>query len=374
MNKFHIAVILGTRPEIIRLSRVISVLRTHYDLTLIHTGQNYTKELSDIFFSDLEIPQPDYYLDSDTASLGSQIGTIISSSYSLLSDLKPDAVLILGDTNSALSAISAKRLKIPIFHMEAGNRCYDQNVPEEINRKIVDHISDINLTYSQISRDVLLRESIPSDRVVCIGSPLGEVINYYLPKIQSSTILNTLNLTPNEYLVVSSHRQENIDDPSRLSDFFALLNYLVSRFSKPIIVSTHPRLLSRIPDSVSFPEYVTFAPPFAFTDYCKLQINSCLTLSDSGSISEEASILNFPAINLRNCQERHEAIEEGVLPFTGFDIRSISNLIEVVLHQSRAETRDIRLVYDYSSQNTSQKLLRIIPSYINYVNQYVWNK
>ncbi|MDB4372287.1 UDP-N-acetylglucosamine 2-epimerase (non-hydrolyzing) [Mariniblastus sp.] len=370
-----IATIVGTRPEIIRLSRVMAALDHHFEHVIIHTGQNYDYELNQVFFDDLEIRKPDYFLEAAAETAAETIGQVISRTDAALAELAPDAVLILGDTNSCLAAISAKRRKIPVFHMEAGNRCFDQRVPEEINRKIVDHIADINMPYSQISRDYLLREGIPPDRVIKTGSPMYEVLNYYLPKILQSDILQRLGLDKNGYFLISTHREENIDSQEQFTKLFQVLNRLAETYNIPVVVSTHPRTRKKIEATdVTVDSRVKFLKPFGFFDYNHLQMNARVVLSDSGTISEESSILNFPAINLRNAHERPEGMEEAVVMMTGLEWPRVENAIGVLETQPRGEQRLFPMVADYEVPNVSEKVVRIILSYTDYVNRVIWKK
>lgn len=367
--------IVGTRPEIIRLSRVIAALDSYLNQILVHTGQNYDYELNEIFFQDLEIRKPDYFLNSSGATAAETIGNVIARSDGVLRKEKPDAVLILGDTNSCLAAYSAKRLKIPIFHMEAGNRCFDQRVPEEINRKIVDHISDINLPYSTISREYLIREGISPDRIIKTGSPMFEVLHYYMPKITASDILERLGLEDLGYFLVSSHREENIDDQSQFAGLVEMLNFIADKFGLPVIVSTHPRTRNRIESQkITFNPQIDLLKPLGYCDYVKLQIHAKVVLSDSGTITEESSILNFPALNIRNTHERPEGMEEAAVMMTGFDIKRIEDGLVILEKQPRGEERMLNLVGDYKVPNVSEKVVRIILSYTNYVNRVVWQK
>ena len=365
--------VVGTRPEIIRLSRVIAALDKYFDSVLVHTGQNYDYELNDIFFEDLEIRKPNYYLEAAGKTPAETVGMVISRSYDVMKEEKPDAVLILGDTNSCLAAYSAKRLKIPVFHMEAGNRCFDERVPEEINRRLVDHIADINLPYSQISREYLLLEGFPPDRVIKTGSPMYEVINYYLPKIKSSSILDRLNLKEYDYFLVSCHREENIEDPEHFRSFINLLNSLAEDYKKRIILSTHPRTRERIASGrIVLNKRIELMKPFAFTDYVKLELGAIAVLSDSGTITEESSILNFPALNIREAHERPEGMEEGAVMMVGLDFARINEALNVLVDQQRGDNRFIRIVNDYAMPNVSQKIIRIILSYTPYIKKVVW--
>ena len=372
-NQIKLITLVGTRPEIIRLSRIIVELDKFFDHTFIHTGQNFDFELNELFFKDLDLRQPDVYLECGGGNAAETIAEVIKKSDNVYSKLDPDALLILGDTNSSLAAIPAKRRKIPIFHMEAGNRSFDQRVPEEINRKIVDHISDINLPYTQIARDYLIREGLSPDTIIKTGSPLDEVINYYKDKIDSSTILDQLKIKPGNYFLVSAHREENID----YENFFVfteLLNGLANELNLPILVSTHPRTRIRIEkEKIRFHDLVELHKPFSFTDYCKLQLESKAVLSDSGSITEESSILSFPALNLREAHERPEGFEEGAVIMTGLKINNVLKGLDI-LEEFEKDRRQIDKVEDYKSLNLSLKIPRIILSYIDYVNKFTWKK
>jgi UDP-N-acetyl-L-fucosamine synthase len=369
MTKLKVATIVGTRPEIIRLSRTIAVFDRVFDHVLLHTGQNYDFELNQIFFDELEIRVPDVFLNAAGATPAETIGQTIAKSDAALREIRPDAVLLLGDTNSCLAAISAKRLKIPIFHMEAGNRCFDQRVPEEINRKIVDHISDINLPYSDISREYLLREGLPPDRVIKTGSPMYEVLNYYRPKIDASTVLDRVGLTRNEYYIVSAHREENVDSESNFAEFAGTLSNLATTSKRRVIVSTHPRTRKRFEQSgVQFPANVELMKPFGLCDYVHLQMNARAVLSDSGTISEETSILGLRALNIREAHERPEAMEEATVIMTGMKwdrVREGLSLIE-------NSTRRALPVRDYHAPDVSEKVVRIVLSYTDYVRRVVW--
>ncbi|MEG8016402.1 non-hydrolyzing UDP-N-acetylglucosamine 2-epimerase [Sphingomonas sp. 22R3R2A-7] len=366
---------VGTRPEIIRLSRVIPLLDAHCDHVLAHTGQNYDYELNEIFFADLSIRRPDHFLNAAGGSSAETIGNVIARADALLRQEMPDAVLILGDTNSCLAAIAAKRLKIPIFHMEAGNRCFDQRVPEEINRKIVDHISDINLTYSTIARENLLREGLSPDMVIKTGSPMMEVLHHHRAGIEQSGILDKLKLTPGEYFVVSSHREENVDQKENLLKIVGILDQVANTYGFPIILSTHPRMQKRIDEwQVQFHPLVQLAKPFGFTDYISLQRSALAVLSDSGTITEEASILNFPALNLRETHERHEGMEEAAVMMVGLNAARVRQALDVLARQERGENRTMRLPVDYDVPNVSQKVLRIIISYVDYVKNVTWRE
>lgn len=375
MKKLKVMSIVGTRPEIIRLSRVIAALDRATDHVLVHTGQNYDYELNQVFFDDLGIRRPDHFLEAAGASAADTIGQVLSRVDPVLAAESPDAVLILGDTNSCLASIAAKRRKIPVFHMEAGNRCFDQRVPEEINRKIVDHISDINLPYSEISREYLLREGLPPDRVIKTGSPMYEVLHYYADQIDRSDIVSRLGLQEQQYFVVSAHREENIDAPAQFAKLVALLEGLVCVYQKPVIVSTHPRTRKRLDkEGVTLPEQVHLLKPLGFFDYVHLQKHALAVLSDSGTITEESSILNFPALNIREAHERPEGMEEGAVMMTGLDFDSVARGLDVLSTQGRGVDRTLRIVGDYNVPNVSEKVLRIILSYTDYVNRVVWRK
>ena len=367
--------IVGTRPEIIRLSRVIHKLDQFCIHVLVHTGQNYDYELNEVFFDQLGIRRPDYFLEAAGDTPAETIGRVIMASDKVLDELKPDALLLLGDTNSSLAAIAAKRRKVPIFHMEAGNRCFDFRVPEEINRKIVDHIADINLTYSEIARNYLLREGLPPDQVIKTGSPMREVIEHYRPGIDASDALEVLGVKTSEYFLVSAHREENVDSPKNLNRLFDILNELVERYQLPVIVSTHPRTRKRM-DAQGLKAHpkVVFHKPFAFLDYLKLQCCARAVLSDSGTITEESSILNFPALNLREAHERPEGMEEASVMMVGLDLERVMQGLVILDAQPRGEERGLRMVADYSVPNVSDKVLRIIHSYTDYVNRVVWKK
>jgi UDP-N-acetylglucosamine 2-epimerase len=370
-----VATIVGTRPEIIRLSRVIPALDRHLDHVLIHTGQNYDYELNGIFFEDLEIRKPDFFLEAAGGTAAETIGLVIAKSDEVLARIQPDAVLVLGDTNSCLASIAAKRRKIPVFHMEAGNRCFDERVPEEINRKIVDHLSDINMPYSDISREYLLREGIAADRIVKTGSPMFEVLTHYRPKIDKSDALQRLGLKRYGYFVVSSHREENIDSPRHFAKLVSVLNGLAERFELPVIVSTHPRTRKRIEaEGVALRAEVRLLKPLSFCDYVHLEMNAKATLSDSGTITEESSILNFPALNIREAHERPEGMEEGSVVLTGFNLDRVVEGLRLLESQGRGEERTLNVVQDYNVPNVSEKVVRIILSYRDYVNRSVWRR
>lgn len=375
MQKLRVMTVIGTRPEVIRLSRIIAQLDQYCDHILVHTGQNYDYELNEIFFHELGIRGPNIFLGAAGTSFAETIGKIIIDFDIVLAKHKPEAILILGDTNSCLSAIPAKRRKIPIFHMEAGNRCFDLRVPEEINRKIVDHISDINMTYSDIARDYLLREGLPPDQIIKIGSPMREVLDFYKSGIQSSDILSKLSLASKDYFVLSSHREENVDSQKKLINLICTLNLLAERFHKKIIFSTHPRTRNKLESlSLETNPLIQFCKPFGFLDYIKLQCESICTLSDSGTITEESSILNFPALNLREVNERPEGFEEGAVMMVGNDFDRIIQGLEILQAQDRGVNRNISIVSDYDVQNVSLKVLRIIQSYTDFINRKIWRK
>ena len=366
--------ILGTRPEIIRLSRVIACLEQYTDHFLLHTGQNYDYELSQVFFDDLGIKPPDQFLGAAGNTPMETIGTMLTMADKVLEEVKPDAVLILGDTNSCLSALCAKRRKIPIFHMEAGNRCFDQRVPEEINRKVVDHTSDINLCYSDISREYLLREGLPPDQVIKTGSPMFEVLNFNMPKILASDVLSRLDLTPESYFVVSAHREENID-LGQFHRVVAILNAVAEEYGQRIIFSTHPRTKARLQsEELKLHPLIESLKPLSFTDYNRLQMSATAVISDSGTISEESSILNFPAINLREAHERPEAMEEASVIMSGLSVENALLALKVLSNQPRGDDRTFRRVSDYSMPNVSEKVLRVILSYTHFINRRVWYK
>jgi len=371
--KLKVMTVVGTRPEIIRLSRVIAALDKHCEHILVHTGQNYDFELNQIFFDDLDVRKPDFFLDAAGENGAETIGKVIISVDRVLAEVRPDAMLILGDTNSCMAVISAKRRKVPTFHMEAGNRCYDMRVPEEINRRIVDHTSDVNLTYSSIAREYLLTEGLPADRIIKTGSPMFEVLNYYMPQIDSSNVLSKLSLKEHEYFVVSAHREENVDIPKNLVKLADTLNNLAEVYGYPVIVSTHPRTRKRIEEQgLEFNPLVQLLNPLGFHDYNKLQKSAKAVLSDSGTISEESSIMNFPALNIREAHERPEAFEEGSVMMTGLDSVRIFQALAVIESQPRDNVRLLRPVNDYSMPNVSDKVVRIILSYRDYVMRTVW--
>jgi UDP-N-acetylglucosamine 2-epimerase len=377
MKKLKVTTVVGTRPEIIRLSRVLSALDASpaIDHILVHTGQNYDYELNQIFFDDLGLRKPDYFLEAAGKNAAETIGNIMIKIDELLERLNPEEFLVLGDTNSCLCAIPAKKRQIPIFHMEAGNRCFDQRVPEETNRKIVDHTADVNLTYSDIAREYLLREGLPADRIIKTGSPMFEVLHHYLPNINASKVLEEQNLEKGKYFVISAHRQENIDSDRNFFNLFDTLNAMADKYGYPIIFSTHPRTKSRIDKAnLKLHKNIKFLKPLGFNDYNHLQANAFVVLSDSGTISEESSILNFRALNIREAHERPEAMEEGSVMMVGLEEERIMQAIEHVELQQIDELRNMRKVADYSMPNVSEKVVRIILSYTDYVNRVVWRK
>lgn len=375
MKKLKVVTVVGTRPEIIRLSRTIAKLDQYCEHILVHTGQNYDYELNQIFFEDMGIRAPDVFLECAGATAADTMAQVISKADEMFAEISPEALLILGDTNSALSAISAKRRKIPIFHMEAGNRCFDLRVPEEINRKIVDHISDVNMPYSDIAREYLLNEGIKPDLIVKTGSPMDEVLSFYKEKIDSSTVLDTLVLKKGEYFVVSVHREENVDSDKNIHSYVDVLSTLSEEYGLPIIVSTHPRTRNKIESlNLKFHPLVRLMKPLGFSDYVRLQMDSKLVLSDSGTITEESSILNFAAINIRDAQERPEGFEEGAVMFTGMNVERILQTVNILEGQPTGENRLINVVQDYIAPNVSEKVVRTIISYTDYVNRVVWKK
>jgi UDP-N-acetylglucosamine 2-epimerase len=377
MKKLKIMSVVGTRPEIIRLSRVIAELDVHCDHVLVHTGQNFDYELNQVFFEDLGVRKPDYFLNSaeGSSSAAITVGNLIIAVDGLLAQVQPEAMLVLGDTNSCLSVIPAKRRKVPIFHMEAGNRCFDQRVPEETNRRIVDHTADINLTYSTIARDYLLREGLPPDQVIKTGSPMYEVLHHYLPQIQASNALIRLGLEPEQYFVVSAHREENIESDKSFSKLVVVLNALAEYHGLPVVVSTHPRTQKRVDaKGAQFHPLVRLMKPLGFHDYVNLQMQAKAVLSDSGTINEESSILNFPALNLRETHERPEGMEEAAVMMVGLEVERVRQGLAILATQPRGGNRSLRLVPDYSMPNVSIKVVRIIHSYIDYVNRVVWKK
>ena len=375
MEKMTVMSVVGTRPEIIRLSRVLGKLDDTCNHILVHTGQNYDYELNQVFFEDLGIRKPDYFLNAAGRNAAETIGKLIIEIDPILEKIKPEAMLVLGDTNSCLSVIPAKRRKIPIFHMEAGNRCFDQRVPEETNRRIVDHTADINMPYSSIAREYLLAEGIAADRVIKTGSPMFEVLSHYMPQIDSSDVHARLNIAKGEYFVVSAHREENVDSSDQLSKLATSLNIIAEHFDLPVIVSTHPRSRQRIESQgIKFHNNIRLLKPLGFHDYNCLQKNAKAVLSDSGTINEESSIMNFPALNIREAHERPEGIEEGAVMMVGLGSKRIMQALDVLESQPLGEERLLRRVEDYSMPNVSEKVVRIILSYVDYINRVVWKK
>lgn len=375
MKKLKVLTVVGTRPEIIRLSRVLNKLDEYCEHILVHTGQNFDFELNQIFFNDLGIRKPDHFLAcaENSQSAANTIGNIIIEVDKVLEECRPDALLVLGDTNSCLSVIPAKRRQIPIFHMEAGNRCFDQRVPEETNRKIVDHIADINMPYSSIARDYLIAEGIPADQVVKTGSPMFEVLSHYMDNIDNSNILQTLSIKKRNYFVVSAHREENVDDSSKLLKLMDSLNVIADTYNLPVIVSTHPRTQKRINDQgIKFHNNIKLLKPLGFHDYNKLQKNAKVVLSDSGTINEESSIMNFPALNIREAHERPEGMEEASVMMVGLGAERVMQSLQILESQTSGEERLLRQVYDYTMPNVSDKVVRIIHSYTDYVKRVVW--
>ncbi|MEQ9724941.1 UDP-N-acetylglucosamine 2-epimerase (non-hydrolyzing) [Pseudomonas sp. WHRI 8822A] len=375
MKKLKVATVVGTRPEIIRLARVMAKLDEHCDHVLIHTGQNYDYELNEIFFDDLGIRRPDHFLNAAGATGAETIGNVIIAVDKVLAEVQPDALLVLGDTNSCMAVIPAKRRKIPTFHMEAGNRCFDMRVPEEINRRIVDHTADINLTYSTIARDYLLREGLSPDMVIKTGSPMFEVLNYYREGIEASDVLQRLGLEEGKFFVVSAHREENIDSEKNFRKLAETLNQVAAHYDLPVIVSTHPRTQKRVDAlGVTFHANVRLLKPLGFKDYNKLQACAKAVLSDSGTISEESSILNFPALNIREAHERPEGMEEAAVMMVGLEVQRVMQALQVLESQGRGDERSLRLVADYSMPNVADKVVRIVHSYRDYVMRTVWKR
>ncbi|MCK8120387.1 UDP-N-acetylglucosamine 2-epimerase (non-hydrolyzing) [Pseudoalteromonas sp. 2CM32C] len=375
MKKLKVMSVVGTRPEIIRLSRVLAKLDEHCEHILVHTGQNYDFELNEVFFNDLGVRKPDYFLNAAGKNAAETIGQVIIKVDQVLEEVNPEAMLVLGDTNSCISAIPAKRRKVPIFHMEAGNRCFDQRVPEETNRKIVDHTADINLTYSTIARDYLLAEGVPADRVIKTGSPMFEVLNHYMPQIDDSSVLNELELQKGQFFVVSAHREENVDSPKQLAYLAETLNTLAEHYDMPVIISTHPRTRNRIEaQGIEFHQNIRLLKPLGFHDYNNLQKNAKAVLSDSGTINEESSIMNFPALNLREAHERPEGMEEASVMMVGLGVERVMQGLRILESQPAGDQRLLRQVYDYSMPNVADKVVRIIHSYTDYVNRVVWKK
>jgi UDP-N-acetylglucosamine 2-epimerase len=375
VKKLKLMTVVGTRPEIIRLSRVMAACDEYFDHIIVHTGQNYDYELNEIFFTDLGIRKPDHFLNAAGATGAETIGNVIIAVDKILDEVKPEALLVLGDTNSCMAVLPAKRRKIPTFHMEAGNRCFDMRVPEEINRRIVDHTADINLTYSTIARDYLLAEGLPADLVIKSGSPMFEVLHHYKAKIEASDVLERLNLKEHEYFIVSAHREENINSDQNFLDLVEMLNAVAEKYKYPVIVSTHPRTRKRIEElNVEFHPLIQLLKPLGFSDYNKLQLSAKAALSDSGTINEESSILNFPALNLRQAHERPEGMEEAAVMMVGLKAERILQGLAILEGQTRGEDRLLRLVEDYSMPNVSEKVVRIIMSYTDYVNRVIWKQ
>ncbi len=375
MKKLKVVTVVGTRPEVIRLSRVMAKLDEYCEHIIVHTGQNYDYELNEIFFTDLAIRKPDYFLSAAGASSAETIGNVIIAVDKVLAEIQPDALLVLGDTNSCMAVLPAKRRKIPTFHMEAGNRCFDQRVPEEINRRLVDHMADINLTYSSIARDYLLSEGLPADMVIKTGSPMFEVLNNYREGIDNSDVLDRLGLEEHQFFVVSAHREENIDSDKNFLKLVETLNTIADTYQLPIIVSTHPRTQKRIDElGIVFNPLVQLLKPLGFKDYIKLQLSAKASLSDSGTINEESSILNFPALNLREAHERPEGMEETSVMMVGLGVERVMQALVIIADQPRSNDRLLRQVADYSMPNVSDKVVRIIHSYTDYVNRVVWKK
>ena len=375
MTKLKVITVVGTRPEIIRLSRVMVALDRYMTQIIVHTGQNYDYELNQVFFDDLELRKPDYFLEAAGKTACETVGQIIARVDEVLAKEAPDALLVLGDTNSCLAAYPAKRRKIPVFHMEAGNRCFDQRVPEEINRKIIDHISDINLPYSDIAREYLLCEGFPPERVIKTGSPMYEILHHYMPKIKASDILQRLKLESQKYFVVSCHREENVDSEINFKGLITMLNGLATEYDQRVIVTTHPRTRKRMEqEGIVLPELVELHKPFGLNDYIYLQMNAAAVLSDSGTITEESSILNFPALNIRDAHERPEGMEEGAVMMVGLSWQRIKEGLAILKTQSRGADRNLRMVADYQMPTVSEKVALIIVSYTEYVNRVVWHK
>lgn len=375
MKKLKVMSVVGTRPEIIRLSRVLAKLDEYCEHILVHTGQNYDFELNEVFFNDLGVRKPDYFLNAAGKNAAETIGQVIIKVDQVLEEVQPEAMLVLGDTNSCLSAIPAKRRKVPIFHMEAGNRCFDQRVPEETNRRIVDHTADINLTYSTIARDYLLAEGLPADRVIKTGSPMFEVLNHYMPQIDGSDVLLRLGLHQGQFFVVSAHREENVDSPKQLVKLAETLNTVAAHYNLPVIVSTHPRTRNRIEaQGIEFHQNIQLLKPLGFHDYNHLQKYAKAVLSDSGTINEESSIMNFPALNLREAHERPEGMEEASVMMVGLAVERVMQALLILESQPAGDERLLRQVYDYSMPNVSDKVVRIIHSYTDYVKRVVWKE
>ena len=375
VKKLKVMTVVGTRPEIIRLSRVMAKLDEHCEHILVHTGQNYDYELNEIFFQDLGIRKPDHFLSAAGSSGAETIGNVIIKVDQVLVEVKPEAVLVLGDTNSCMAVLPAKRRKIPTFHMEAGNRCFDMRVPEEINRRIVDHTADINMSYSTIARDYLVAEGLPPDRIIKTGSPMFEVLNYYREGIEASPVLERLNLKEGQFFVVSAHREENVDSDKNFMKLVDVLNTVAAHYNLPVIISSHPRTQKRVDAmGITFHPNVQLLKPLGFKDYNKLQLSAKAVLSDSGTINEESSILNFPALNIREAHERPEGMEEAAAMMAGLEVERVMQGLAILETQSRGEQRDLRLVADYSMPNVADKVVRIIHSYRDYVMRTVWKQ
>ncbi len=375
VKKLKVMSVVGTRPEIIRLSRVLAKLDEHCEHILVHTGQNYDFELNEVFFHDLGVRKPDYFLSAAGKNAAETIGQVIIKVDQVLEEIQPEAMLVLGDTNSCISALPAKRRKVPIFHMEAGNRCFDQRVPEETNRRIVDHTADINLTYSTIARDYLLAEGLPADRVIKTGSPMFEVLHHYMPQIDSSDVLSRLGLQKGQFFVVSAHREENVDSPKQLAKLAQTLNTIAQHYNLPVIVSTHPRTRNRIEaQGLEFHPNIQLLKPLGFHDYNHLQKNAKVVLSDSGTINEESSIMNFPALNMREAHERPEGMEEASVMMVGLGVERVMQALQILESQPSGDERLLRQVSDYSMPNVSDKVVRIIHSYTDYVKRVVWKE
>ncbi|MFQ5760033.1 MAG: non-hydrolyzing UDP-N-acetylglucosamine 2-epimerase [Acidiferrobacterales bacterium] len=376
MGRLKVMTIVGTRPEVIKLSRLIAELDRYAEHVLVHTGQNYDDELNEIFFRELGIRRPDYFLEAAGKSPAQTIGTVISKSDEIIANERPEALLVLGDTNSCLAVIAAKRRKVPIFHMEAGNRCFDQRVPEEINRKLVDHLSDVNMPYTEHARRYLLAEGVRADTIIKTGSPMKEILAYYMPAIEKSDVLDRIGLKSKEFFLVSMHREENVDSDNNFADLLASLNAIADKYSQPIIISTHPRTRNRLeqisPGNLS--NKLKFLKPLGFLDYIKLQMHAFCVISDSGTITEESSILNFPAITIRDAHERPEGMDEGTLIMSGLRAERVLQSIEIVTSQHSNSKRQFKLVKDYDTESVSKKVVRIILSYTDYVNRVVWHK
>jgi len=375
MNMTKVMTIVGTRPEIIKLSRIMYELEKYTEHILVHTGQNFDYELNEIFFKEMEIRKPDYFLNSVGKNVAETIGNIIAKSDGVMAKENPDAIVLYGDTNSCLSIISAKRRKIPIFHLEAGNRSFDQRVPEELNRKIVDHLSDINMTLTEHARRYLINEGIKPETVIKVGSPMKEILDFYMPRILKSDVLRRLKLKDNDYFVISAHREENIDSEQNFSDMLDSLNAIAKKYNKKMIVSTHPRTRKKLEKvNKNFHSLISFMKPLGFSDYVKLQLNAACVISDSGTITEESSILNFPAVTIRQAHERPEGMDEGTLIMCGLKSERIIEAMDIVMSQYSKRNRQFKIIPDHDVNNVSKKVTRIIMSYIDYINRVVWQK